>query len=430
MNSLVLFHPQAKMARCLTLIFTHLYFNVLRRSAYSIIIVFLGFLILISPLSCNFTGEKTKKENAALVQAKKDSLTLSYNEQNAHPELHEYMSRLHQRSGFNGNVLIAKNGKILYQNTMGWANQLMRDSLQITSRFELASVSKPLTATGVLKLWESGKLDLEQEMTDFFPDFPYPGVTVKQLLTHRSGLPNYIYMLDEVWAEKGVGVSNRDAVSLLISNKPERYSAPDRRFFYNNTNYMLLASIIEKVSGQDFAVYMQENIFEPAGMKHTAVYSKAVYDKIPTHVIGHDKVWRRSVVQNFLDGPVGDKGIYSTVQDLFLFDQALDEGRLLKKTTLDSAYQAYSKPDKGIFSYGLGWRTFDADGHKIVYHAGWWHGFKNLYVRDLENNITIVLLSNMANNSLLNLDRLYEILDMPVIRQAAYSHRGEYMGGN
>lgn len=193
---------------------------------------------------------------------------------------------------------------------------------------------------------------------------------------------------------------------------------------------MLLASIIEKVSGQDFAVFMRENVFEPAGMKHTAVYSKAVYDKIPTHVIGHDKVWRRSVVQNFLDGPVGDKGIYSTVQDLFLFDRALDEGRLLNPSTLDSAYQSYSKPDKGIFSYGLGWRTFDTGGHKIVYHAGWWHGFRNLYVRDLENNITIVLLSNMANNSLLHLDKLYEILDMPVVRQAAYSHRGEYMGGN
>lgn len=364
------------------------------------------------------------------MQAVKDSLALIYDEENADPQIHEYMSRLHQRSGFNGNVLVAKNGEIIYQNTMGWANHLLRDSLRITSQFELASVSKPLTAAGVLKLWESGKLDLDQELTDFFPGFPYPGVTVKQLLTHRSGLPNYIYMLDQIWEDKRVGVSNRDAVNLLISNKPMRYGAPDGRFFYNNTNYMLLASIIEKVSGQDFAVFMKENIFGPSGMKNTAVYSKATYDKIPTHVIGHDKVWRRSVVQNFLDGPVGDKGIYSTVQDLFLFDRALHEGRLLSQSTLDSAYEAYSKPDKGIFSYGLGWRTFEADGHKIVYHAGWWHGFRNLYVRDLENDITIVLLSNMANNSLLHLDRLYDILDMPVVRQAAYSHRGEYMGGN
>lgn len=402
----------------------------MRRSVSIVLIGLLGGIFLLGPTSCSFTTKNSKIKDAKLAQAIKDSLRLVYDADRADPQIHEYMSRLHQRSGFNGNVLVAKNGEIVYQNTMGWANRLMRDSLQITSQFELASVSKPITATGILKLWEMGQLDLNQELSDFFEDFPYPGVTIKQLLTHRSGLPNYIYMLDEIWSDKQTGVSNKKAVDLLISNKPMRYGAPGGRFFYNNTNYMLLASIIEKVSGQDFAVFMQENVFGPAGMKHTAVYSKAVYDKIPTHVIGHDKVWRRSVVQNFLDGPVGDKGIYSTVQDLFLFDRALDEGRLLKPSTLDSAYQSYSKPDKGIFSYGLGWRTFDADGHKIVYHAGWWHGFRNLYVRDLENNITIVLLSNMANNSLLHLDKLYEILDMPVVRQAAYSHRGEYMGGN
>lgn len=406
-------------------------FNVLRRSAYSIVIGFLGFVLLIfGPSSCSFTSKESSTKKKALQQTEKDSLTLLYDENRANPEIDEYMSRLHQRSGFNGNVLIAKKGKIIYQNNLGWANHLMRDSLRINSQFELASVSKPLTATAVLKLWESGRLDLEQEITDFFPDFPYPGVTVRQLLTHRSGLPNYIYMLDEIWQNKSTGLSNRDAVSLLVEHKPPRYGVPDGRFFYNNTNYMLLAAIIEKVSGQDFAVFMQENIFKPAGMKNTAVYSTAVYDKIPTHVIGHDKIWRRSVVQNFLDGPVGDKGIYSSVQDLFLFDRALNEGRLLRPETLDSAYHGYSKPDKGIFSYGLGWRVFDSRGHKIVYHAGWWHGFRNLYVRDLENDITIVLLSNMANNSLLHLDRLYEILDMPVVRQAAYSNRGEYMGGN
>src|SRR5690606_32062579 len=128
-----------------------------------------------------------------------------------------------------------------------------------------------------------------------------------------------------------------------------------------------------------------------------------------THVIGHDKVWRRSVVQNFLNGPVGDKGIYSSVQDLYLFHRAMNEGRLLKPATLDSAYHSYSKPERSIFSYGLGWRTFDRNGHKIVYHTGWWHGFRNLYVRDLENDVTIVLLSNMANNSLLHLDDLRSV---------------------
>ena len=188
---------------------------------------------------------------------------------------------------------------------------------------------------------------------------------------------------------------------------------------------MVLGSIIEKVTGQDFGVFMMEHIFKPAGMKNTAVLSKAVYEKIPTEVIGHDKVWRRSVVQNFLDGPVGDKGIYSTVQDLYLLDLALKEGRVIKKDLLDSAYVARNDPKRGNFSYGYGWRTFYPNNHQIMYHTGWWHGFKTLYIRDLTNDITIVLLTNMANASLTNLDDLYKILEMPILRQNAYNANGE-----
>lgn len=381
--------------------------------------------------SCNSSQKESRKKDDSIAHQRiLDSLALVYDETKADADLHTYMTRLHERSGFNGNVLIAREGKIIYQNNMGWANHLLRDSLQITSQFELASVSKPLTATGILILVERGAVSLEDEMEKFFPGFPYPGITVEQLLTHRSGLPNYIYLSDSVWGDKRQGMSNDDAVELLFKHQPARFGAPDGRHFYNNTNYMLLASIIERATGQDFAVFMQENVFKPAGMHNTAVYSKAVYDQIPTHVIGHDRVWRRSVVQNFLDGPVGDKGIYSTVQDLFLFDQALAQGRLLTQRLLDSAYTSQSTPDKGVFGYGYGWRTFDQNGYRIVYHTGWWHGFRTLYVRDLEQEITIVLLSNMVNNSLLNLDRMYQILDMPVVRQGAYSGRGEYIGGN
>ncbi len=390
-------------------------------------IYFLALFITIIGASC--TSAEKKRVKAERKQHEKDSIALVYDTTMADQRLDAFMQRLHSRSGFNGNVLIAKHGRIIYQNTFGWADYLMRDSLEITSRFELASVSKPLTATGVLKLLEAGKIKLEQTVDEFFPDFPYPGITIKLLLTHRSGLTNYLYFTDkkEIWPDKRKGMSNADVMDLLAKHKPDKYANPDVRFFYNNTNYMVLAAIVEKVTGQDFAVYMQENVFVPAGMKNTAVYSTAVYEKIPTGVIGHDRVWRRSVVQNFQDGPVGDKGIYSTVQDLFLFDRALREGRLLKPETLDSAYAGYSKPTKELFNYGYGWRTFDPGSHKVVYHTGWWHGFRNLYIRDMKNDITIVLLTNLANGSLLHLDELYQILDMPVIRQAAYSTTGEFM---
>lgn len=374
------------------------------------------------------SSAEVKQERKEKLQSEKDSISLVYDVNDRDQDIHRFMVNLHQKSGFNGNVLVAKDDKIIYQNSFGWANYLLRDSLKLESKFELASVSKPLTAMGVLKLVEKGDLALDQTVNDFFPDFPYPDITIKQLLSHRSGLPNYIYFAETVWPDRTKGMKNIDAMEMLIEHKPNRYGSPGGRFHYNNSNYMVLASIIEKVTGEDFAVYMKENVFKPAGMKNTAVLSKAVYDKIPTDVIGHDKIWRRSVVQNYLDGPVGDKGTYSTVQDLYLFDRALRDGRIIDLTLLDSSYVSRTEEGNGLFSYGYGWRTFNPVDNPIVYHTGWWHGFKSLYVRDLRNNITIVLLTNMANNSLNHLDELYQILEMPVLRRGAYNASGEYVG--
>ncbi|MFZ4862155.1 serine hydrolase domain-containing protein [Sphingobacterium sp. Mn56C] len=386
-------------------------------------LVYIGFALLI--LSC--TSAEEKKEQVQKKQAEVDSLALLYNPVDADPQIDAFMKKLHAKSGFNGNVLVAKKGKIIYQNAFGWANYLLKDSLHFDSKFELASVSKPMTGIATLQLVEAGKLQLDQQVSDFFPGFPYPGVTVKMLLTHRSGLPNYVYFVEKLWPNRKQGMSNIDAINLMIEHKPTRYGAPDGRFHYNNSNYMVLGAIIEKVAGQDFATYMQEHVFKPAGMKNTAALSRVKYDKIPTDVIGHDRTWRRSVVQDYLDGPLGDKGIYSTVGDMYLLDRALRDGRLLNKSLLDSAYMPRSDAKHGVFSYGYGWRTFSPAQEQVVYHTGWWHGFRNLYVRDLKNDITIVLLSNMVNGSLVKLDDLYKILEMPILRQNAYDANGGFV---
>lgn len=385
--------------------------------------LFCNLLLLIFCVSCS--NEAQTQEELKVKQEQLDSVALIYDIKNIDPRIDQFMNDLHRKSGFNGNVLIAKKGNIIYQNSFGWADYLMRDSLKLDSKFELASVSKPLTAIATLQLIENGKLGFDTPVDSLFVGFPFPGVTVRHLLTHRSGLPNYIYFVDKIWKNKRQGMSNLDAINLMIEGKPNREGKPDGRFHYNNSNYMLLGAIVEKISGQDFDTYLQENIFEPAGMKNSAALSKVKYDKIPTDVIGHDKIWRRSVRQDFLDGPLGDKGIYSTVQDLLLFDRALKDGRLLDSALLDSAYVPRSDAKRGLFSYGYGWRTFTSNNAKVVYHTGWWHGFKSLYVRDLTNDITIVLLSNMANGSLGHLDNLYKILEMPILRQGAYGISGE-----
>lgn len=387
-------------------------------------------LLTLSLVLISCSSNEKKKLVRTPEEDKSDSLAMIYDPEKADERIDAYMKKLHKSRNFNGNVLVAKGGKILYQNTFGWADYLRRDSLQIDHKFELASVSKPLTATAILMLVDQGKIRLDQTIKDFYPDFPYEGITIKMLLTHRSGLMNYVYFIDGIWRkerrDQRVGISNQDVMRIITERKPNPYSTPNKRFHYNNSNYMVLAAIVEKVSGMKFSQFMKENIFEPAGMKNSAVYSKAEYDKIPVKVIGHDRgTWRYSVVQNFLDGPVGDKGIYSTVRDLYLFDRALKKGKLVSKPLLDSAYTGHNDPIRSHFNYGYGWRIFNNKKHHVVYHTGWWHGFRHIYLRDLTTDVTIVLLTNLTNGSLHQLDELFKIVGMPVVRKSAYTGSGD-----
>lgn len=377
-------------------------------------------LLLFFLSSCN---QSTNTETKVLSHEnpKHDSLLLVYNPKNADKKLDAYFKEIHRKRNFNGSVLIAKNGKIIYENSFGWADYLHRDSLTIKSKFQLASVSKPFTGTAILMLAEQGKLKLNQTVQDFYPNFPYPGITIQMLLTHRSGLINYVYFTDKIWKEKYKGMSNADVMNLFAQYKPKPYFTPNRMFHYNNSNFMILAAIVEKVTKMPFAKYMQENLFKPLGLKNTAIYNTVDYNKIPVDVVGHDRNWRRSVRQDFLDGTTGDKGIYSTVEDLYLFDQAIRDGRVLNKITLDSAYTPHSKLQNKYFGYGLGWRLYIDSVHhqKVVYHTGWWHGFRHIFLRDTKQNITIILLSNLVNGSINQIDDVYKIVDMPVIRRGA-----------
>lgn len=384
-----------------------------------------------------FSACTSKQEKAAKVAEDKkvrqvkddkaDSLLLAYDPKNEDKWIADFVQNLHKKHGFNGNALVAKKGKIIYQGAKGWADYLHRDSLKINSEFELASITKTFTGVAIMQLVEAGKLSLNDDVKKFFPDFPYEGITIKLLLAHRSGMMNYVYFIDNIWRKEKrdmkKGVSNQEVMKVIAREKPNRYTKPDHSFHYNNSNYMVLSAIIEKVTGMRYSQYMMEHIFKPAGMKNTHVYSTAEYEKIPVDVVGHDRNnFKYSVVQNFLDGPVGDKGIYSTIHDLVLYDKYLNNERLLKTASLDSAYVGRNKAVKGHFNYGYGWRMFDGKGmDKVVYHTGWWHGFRHIYVRNLDKDIVVIFLGNLTNGSLLHLDDLYKHLKMPVIRKGAHT---------
>jgi CubicO group peptidase (beta-lactamase class C family) len=396
-------------------------------------------LSIISISSCTTKEEKAKKAAAdKKVRTKEDDKTdsalIAYDPKNEDKWIADFADNLHKKYGFNGNILVAKKGKIIYQGAKGWADYLHRDSLKINSEFELASITKTFTGVAIMQLVEAGKLKLTDDVKKFYPNFPYDGITVKLLLSHRSGMMNYVYFIDDIWRkekkDQKKGVSNNEVMNVIAERKPNPYTKPDNRFHYNNSNFMVLGAIIEKVTGKTYAEYMMENVFKPAGMKHTHVYSTTVYPKIPVDVVGHDRnSFKYSVVQNFLDGPVGDKGIYSTVHDLVLYDKYLKNERLVSNKSLDSAYVGRNKPVNGHFNYGYGWRMFDGQGmDKVVYHTGWWHGFRHIYIRDLDKDIVVIFLGNKTNGSLMHLDELFKYLKMPIIRKGAYTGVGSLPG--
>jgi CubicO group peptidase (beta-lactamase class C family) len=320
-----------------------------------------------------------------------------------------FFHKLRNNYQFNGAVLVARGGRILYKNAFGW-NDIRRrkDSLRTGDDFELASVSKQFTAAGVLKLVQDGKISLDDTVQRFYPDFPYKGITIRMLLTHRGGLTNYTYFCDQVCDRRKV-VSNQEMVELLIQHKPAPYFLPDRRHDYSNTGYALLAAIIEKVSGKSYKQYMEEEIFIPAGMKHTYVYDVKQTDAF-AHATGH-KAYGERTYPSYLEGVLGDKGVYSNVEDLFRWDRALYSEYILEKTLIDSAFVPGNKELKKPFNYGFGWRTYTFDdGRKLVYHGGWWNGFKSYFLRDLESENTVIILANCENRGFGNLDELFDIL--------------------
>jgi CubicO group peptidase (beta-lactamase class C family) len=246
----------------------------------------------------------------------------------------------------------------------------------------------------ILKLWEEGRLDINDTISKFFKDFPYPGVSVKMLLNHRSGLPNYVHYFEKYKWDKKKIVSNADVLnSLYVMHPPLQFSI-GKRFSYCNTNYALLALIIETVTGVSYKTYLENTFFRPLKMKDTYVFTLADEQRsIPSFEWNN-----RKFDFEFLDAVYGDKNIYSTVQDMLKWDQALYPGRLFTQKTLDSAFTPYSHEKPGKRNYGLGWRmTFLDNGKKILYHNGWWHGNNAVFIRLLDEQMSIVVLSNKFN---------------------------------
>jgi len=300
------------------------------------------------------------------------------------------------KHAFNGSILVAKNGDVLLEDYHGYSNPATGDSITPSTTFHLASVSKTFTGMAIMRLWEENKLKLDDSLQVFFPEFPYQGITVRMLLSHRSGLPNYVYFMtqDPVWRRKIA--TNNDMLQYMIDKKPALYGYPNRGFHYCNTNFALLALIVEKVSGQPFPEYMKNTIFTPLGMTHTFIFSKE--DSADYHPSFQPN--NRPIPLESIDCIYGDKNVYSTVRDMYLWDQALYSNRIVSQSTYEEATKPYSLERPSIHNYGLGWRLMMLPDSKIVYHNGWWHGNNTVFTRLVKDTATIIILSNRFNKAI------------------------------
>ncbi|CAC9974949.1 beta-lactamase family protein [Flavobacterium panici] len=303
-------------------------------------------------------------------------------------------------NSMNGSFLVARNGQIIYEKYNGFANKNEGTKITAETPVQIASVSKVLTATAILKLVNAGKIDLDQKVNTILKTFPYEDCTIRMLLSHRTGMRNYAYFTDHdksVW-DRHNQLTNKDILNLLATKDIGLESKTGTRFSYCNTNYAMLALIIEKITGLKYKEAMSEMIFKPLGMTHTYVFDD---DKDRKTIVPSYKGNGVEIGFDYLDNVYGDKNVFSTVRDLLKFDRARQSPDFLKPELLKQVYTGYSNERKGTKNYGLGIRMINWEtGQNYYFHNGWWHGNTSSYITLMKENVTIIALSNkMTRNT-------------------------------
>lgn len=324
---------------------------------------------------------------------------------------------LHKRKGFNGTVLVTKYDQVIYKGAFGYADFHRKDTLTTQTAFQLASVSKQFTAMAIIMLQEQGKLNYDDSVQQYLPSFPYKGITIRQLLTHRSGLPNYTYFSDKLWPNRRTPITNEDVLNLMAVHQPDIYYRPNTHFDYSNTGYALLAAIVDETSGMPFANFLQEHIFGPLEMTNTFTFSNDLAVVTGRVATGYTS-GKRKRTTDYLDTVLGDKGVYSTVEDLYKWDQALYTQKLVKRESLEEAFTGSRPEKKKDEDYGFGWRIRQIEsGDTVVYHGGLWHGFNTYLLRNPKDHSSLIVLSNLTNGSLNYMKDLRRFLypNQPVI---------------
>jgi N-acyl-D-amino-acid deacylase len=306
------------------------------------------------------------------------------------------LTYLNQRQLFNGTVLVGEKGKILYEKAFGIANPQTQEPLTTNSAFNLASVSKQFYTMMIMILKEQGKLNYDDRVQKYLPSFPYATITIRHLMNQTSGLPEYF---DVAAGQMNLldTLNNEIMLALLAEKKTALVFQPGEQWQYCNTNYTTLASVLEKVSGTTADRFFQQHIAGPLKLKNTYVYHLQLKSYPPSRVFGLQFENQKPILNDLVrfDGIVGDGNVYSSVEDLYKWDQALYTDKLVKKATFQEAITPGKLNNGEATKYGYGWGIVEPG--KIVSHTGCWVGFGTIIIRYIDKNQTIILLDNSSN---------------------------------
>ncbi|RFZ90394.1 class A beta-lactamase-related serine hydrolase [Mucilaginibacter conchicola] len=350
------------------------------------------YLITITLIVCFFT-------------AKSQSLKANYD------SLFHYLER---KDNFNGNVLVADKGKVVYQRSFGYANFKTGERLNENSAFYLASLTKQFTAMGIMILEKQGKLKLSDKLTKYYPQLrTYGNISIKNLLNHTSGMPDYMELMAQHWDKTKIAFNN-DVIAALVKYHPKVAFKPGYTFEYSNTGYVLLASVIEKASGTSYADFLSRHIFKPLQMNRSRVYNTrlAKHEIVKNYAYGYiitknnpkptsqDSI-KESDYLIYLDGIVGDGGIISTTTDLLKWDRALYTDKLISNQKINEMFSTTKLGNGREAGYGYGWGVVPKDtvAGKYVAHNGGWGGYDTHIARFIGPDKTIIVLRNITNNN-------------------------------
>lgn len=312
-------------------------------------------------------------------------------------QIDEWLSSLQKNGKFNGAVLIAQNGQPLLMNAYGFADHRLKTPLTKQSSFRLASVSKQFTAAGILVLVDQGTVDLDAPVATYLEEFPFPEVTIRHLLNHTSGIPDcYMEMAEAHRKSLEEPLKISDVVSLIHDFPPSATAKPNQRFEYSNTGYVLLAAVIEVVGKRGFEQFMNDELFAPLGMENTRVWNLVSEQSTFSNQAGEFMQIAGTVTivePTWIDGVAGDGAVFSSVEDLLIWDSFWRDNDLLLPETMNEAFVKPKLAGGAISDYGFGW---------LITGTGHWHNglylAANTYIsRHVNDGLCIVVLDNSFN---------------------------------